>query len=105
VGSGLSVIGDASYQYAMLIAAVFMLAWTILLLWADRKPLERRGVVLQTVIPVLAGLVLSRFFGYSLGIISESELIFTTIIQSVITFLFLTAYILTRPSMMNADKD
>ncbi len=32
-----------AYRYAIGMGAPLMLAWTILLLWADRKPLERRG--------------------------------------------------------------
>jgi hypothetical protein len=32
-------------------------AWTCTLLWADRKPLERKGVLLLTCVPVIIGLV------------------------------------------------
>jgi hypothetical protein len=32
-------------------------AWTCLLLWADRKPLERKGVLLLTCYPVIGGLI------------------------------------------------
>ncbi len=34
-----------------------MAGWTLLLLWADRWPLERRGVLPITVVPVIAGLM------------------------------------------------
>jgi hypothetical protein len=36
--------------------APLMAGWTVLLPWADRRPLERRGVLPITVIPVIAGL-------------------------------------------------
>ena len=36
---------------------LIVFAWTCLLLWADRKPLERKGVLLLTCFPVLVGLI------------------------------------------------
>ena len=36
------------YKFAMGIAAVFMTAWTLLLFWAYRNPIERRMVALLT---------------------------------------------------------
>jgi hypothetical protein len=32
-------------------------SWTCLLLWADRKPLERKGVLLLTCYPIIGGLI------------------------------------------------
>ena len=32
-------------------------SWTCLLLWADRQPLERKGVLLLTCYPVIGGLI------------------------------------------------
>lgn len=51
---------DVEYRYAMGVGASLMLGWTFLLLWADRKPVERKGILLLTVFPVLSGLVLSE---------------------------------------------
>jgi hypothetical protein len=45
------------FSYAMRTGAPLMAGWTGLLMWADRKPLERRGVLLITVVPVIAGLM------------------------------------------------
>jgi hypothetical protein len=50
------------YRYAMGIGASLMLGWTGLLLWADRKPLERRGVLLLTIFPVKVGLDLASLY-------------------------------------------
>jgi hypothetical protein len=41
--------------YGMRAAAPLMAGWTVLLLWADRKPLERKDVLAITAIPVVAG--------------------------------------------------
>jgi len=48
------------YRYAMGMDASLMLGWTALLLWADRKPLERKGVLLITLLPVVLGLVVNE---------------------------------------------
>ena len=47
------------YRYAMGLGASLMVGWTVLLLWADRKPVERRGILLLTVFPVIVGLALA----------------------------------------------
>jgi len=39
---------EVPYRYAMGLAGSLMLGWTILLLWADRRPVERRGVLMIT---------------------------------------------------------
>jgi hypothetical protein len=45
------------FTYAMRTGAPLMAGWTVLLMWADRQPLERRGVLPMTVLPVIAGLM------------------------------------------------
>jgi hypothetical protein len=47
---GLKMIGGKvamtdEYVFTINLAAGFMLAWTLLLLWADRKPMERKMIV------------------------------------------------------------
>lgn len=43
--------------YGLRAGAPLMAGWTILLLWADRRPLERHGVLPITMVPVIAGLM------------------------------------------------
>ncbi|MBN1532616.1 MAG: hypothetical protein JXA20_08140 [Spirochaetes bacterium] len=45
------------FLYIGRVGASLMAGWTALLLWADRKPVERRGVILLTLVPVLVGLI------------------------------------------------
>jgi hypothetical protein len=45
------------FRYGMRYGAPLMAGWTVLLLWADRKPVERRGVLPITAAPVIAGLM------------------------------------------------
>lgn len=42
--------------------AALALAWALLLLWADRRPLERKGILLLTIFPVLVGLIASGVY-------------------------------------------
>ena len=48
---------DISYKYQTGTGAFLMLGWTLLLIWADRKPIERKDVLLLTVIPVVTGIM------------------------------------------------
>ncbi len=43
---------DFQLRIVMGIAGVLMSGWTILLIWAVKKPVERRGVILITTFPV-----------------------------------------------------
>jgi hypothetical protein len=45
------------FSYAIRAGAPLMAGWTVLLLWADRRPLARRGVLPITILPVIAGLM------------------------------------------------
>jgi hypothetical protein len=50
---------DWQMQSVMTIGGVLMAGWTVLLLWAVRRPIERRFVILLTAIVVAALLVLA----------------------------------------------
>ena len=45
------------FAFALRTGAPLMAGWTVLLLWADRKPMERRGILPITIVPVIAGLM------------------------------------------------
>jgi hypothetical protein len=47
------------YSCAMGMGDSLMLGWPVLLLWADRKPLERKGILPLTVFPVMAGMMIN----------------------------------------------
>ncbi len=44
------------FRLTMAIGGVLMAGWTILLVWAVRRPIERRFVILLTAFPVVFGL-------------------------------------------------
>ena len=57
-----NIAGGVEYRYALGMAASLMLGWTFLLIWADRKPVERKGVHLLTAFPVVSGLIMDELY-------------------------------------------
>lgn len=51
---------SAAFRSSNAQAAALMWGWTLLLLWADRRPLERRGVLALTLFPVLLPMMGTR---------------------------------------------
>ena len=84
------------YRYAMGMGASLMIGWTFLLIWADRSPIERRGVLLLTVFPVLFGLIITGIYAVATGIITADRMIPTWIFQGLIMGLYLFSYLYTR---------
>ena len=83
------------YRYAMMVGASLMLGWTVLLIWADRNPIERKGVILITAVPVVIGMVLAGAFAVSTGFIRVQRMIPTWVIQAILLFIFLYSYFAT----------
>lgn len=83
---------DWGFRYAMAFGAALMVGWTVLLIWADRKPLERRGILVITVFPVIVGLQLSKLVLHQAGLISNPFPLSSFIVPSVLSVLFLGAY-------------
>ena len=91
------------YYFAMGYGATFMLAWTILLLWAFRKPLERRYIALFTII-VLVGFMTTEAVSIGAGYIRASKAAPSFIFQIAWLILFgyaFAASIDRRPSPTN----
>ncbi len=72
-------------------AGSLMTGWTFLLVWAVRKPVERRGVILLTAFPVVFGLSLIALIEILYG---HSFLIWALIKGTVLIISMLTSYII-----------
>ena len=94
-GLGLSIEGGPEYRYAMAIAGTFMLVWTFLLIWADRKPIERRGL-LAILIPVLIGIQMSELLGVSLGVLNLFNFILNSILRTILLIFIIFSYIYSK---------
>lgn len=84
---------SADYRYAMGLGASLMFGWTALLLWADRKPAERKGVLLITVFPVIFGLALAGVFAVTSELIPASKMVPTWVLQAALATLFVFSYV------------
>lgn len=82
----------SDYMYAMGVAAVFTLAWVLLLIWASYKPVERKGVILLTIAPVLVGNMLCGLYAASSGFVPPTTMIPSWIVQTVIIVLLGFSY-------------
>jgi hypothetical protein len=80
------------YVFAMGMGASLMFGWTVLLLWADRKPIERKGILPITVVPVIVGIFASRLYGISSGFLNLGNSIPDLIIPIILCVLFLGSY-------------
>jgi hypothetical protein len=76
--------------------AALMVGWAVLLFWADRKPVERKDVLLITVCPVVLGYI--SYLGYALlaGFTSPRQVIPSLIIEIMFIALFAVGYLNAR---------
>ena len=88
---------NGTLTYALIVAGSLMLGWTGLLVWANRKPLERKSILLLTVCPVLLGLALDNMAAILSGLKTAGSTIPLLLIQVVVGTFMLFSY-------MNARK-
>jgi len=88
----------SDYLYVSRIAASLMLGWALLLLWASFKPVERKGILLLTICPVIIGLFIASIIAVNSGFIKASSMLPIWIFYCLITPLYLYAYLLANKS-------
>jgi len=86
------------YYYAMGMGASLMLAWTLLLLWAYRKPLERRFIALFTII-IIIGFAITEIVLMSTGEIQPGKFIVSLVMQPVLLVLFSYGFVISRKTV------
>lgn len=62
-------------RFVMGIAAALMAGWTLLLVWAALDPLGRRGILLLTVFPVIAGIVVATVVAVRHGVVIRARVL------------------------------
>jgi hypothetical protein len=82
---------SGSYRFAMGYGASLMLGWTVLLLWAYRRPLERRFVGALTALVVI-GLVVTEVVAVHSGVLEARRLVPTWCLQAFLVVLLGGAY-------------
>ena len=95
VGGLLWGVHDESglYRFAMRYGASLMFGWTGLLIWAYKRPAERRFVAVLTMV-VICGLALSEVFAVRSGVTTVWRMTPTWCLQVGLLLLFAKAYYL-----------
>ena len=81
---------DIQVRLIMGIGSSLMMGWTFLLIWAVRKPIERRAVSLLTAFPVVFGLFIVTLIGFLGGNTSNIWLLIKT---TILFICMITSYI------------
>ena len=80
-----------------------MIGWTLLLFWANLKPVERKGILL-CLIPVIIGYMIIQTIGIASGVYTLSNLALSFAMQTVLLILAVIGYGLNR-NTYNSKKD
>ena len=86
----------SEYRYALGLGASLMFGWTLLLIWADRKPMERKGVLLLTAFPVCTGLLSAEIYAVTNGVITLNKMLPTAMFLIVLIILFSFSFFYAR---------
>lgn len=73
--------------------AHLMIGWTILLLWADQKPVERKDILLITLCPVEAGRLVYLVYALLEGFAAPAQTISNLIIEGIFIAVFAIGYL------------
>ncbi len=84
---------SAAYLYVSRIAGALMLGWTVLLFWAQLKPVERADILLITLFPVVTLLAVAAVLVAKSNQISFSNLLPMFVLYFVVYCTFIPAYI------------
>lgn len=98
-----SRMGEAEFRYPMGLAAAVMFGWVGLLIWADRDPVKRKGVLIPT-IAVVAGLMASGLYAVASGIFAWPRIVPTTLLGIALIALFSFSYFHSRNAEPGKDR-
>lgn len=80
-------------RYVMDVAAALMLGWTLVLLWADRAPVDRRGIILLTAFPVLPSLAAAGCVAVASGFVSASAMAPAWVVQAALESALIVGFV------------
>lgn len=88
--TGVNLPNSTGFSYGLLFGMPVMLGWTVILFWADRKPLERKGVLL-CLIPALLAYIGVEIYAITTGINTFSNTFPIFLLQTIILVLSITS--------------
>ena len=91
--SKINLVPDTGFRFGMRFGAPLMIGWTVLLIWADRKPVERKSVLLITIFPVIAGFTVFWAATIAAGLNSIGNALPSLALEAALTALFGFSYL------------
>lgn len=85
-------MGETEFRYAMGLGASLMFGWTALLLWAYKRPMERKGVLVLTIFPAISGLMATGFWAVAAGQFPAEKIVPSSILGTAIILLMGFSY-------------
>lgn len=85
----------SNFLYASYMSGVMMISWSVLLIWGYLKPVERKDILLITILPVI-GLMISGILSTTVGFLPWVTMIIFLTIQVFLVILFAASYLLNR---------
>jgi len=85
----------SNFLYASYMSGVMMISWSVLLIWGYLRPVERKDILLITVLPVV-GLMISGILSTTAGFLPWLTMLVFLVIQMFLVILFTTSYLLNR---------
>ena len=73
-------MGQTEITYPMGLAATLMFGWSLLLIWAYRKPVERKGILVITIFPVITGLMAAGLYAVAAGIFPVGRIVPSSVV-------------------------
>lgn len=90
-------MGETEFRYPMGLAAALMFGWALLLIWADREPLARRGALPPTIFVIL-GLLAAGLYAVASGIFPIARIIPSSLLGAALIALMGFSYVNARQS-------
>ena len=84
-----------SYVYPMGMLSAVTFSWGCMLIWGDRKPVERRWILLPTIL-VVSLLLLGTIYSMCVGVISIESKIYTLVLYPAMIVLWSFSYFRAR---------
>lgn len=84
------------HMYVSRIAAALMSGWTVLLFWAQRRPVERADILLITLFPVVTALAAAAFLVALSGEISPTNLVPLLMLYITVFVTYIPSYLWTK---------
>ena len=91
------------FMYVSRVGGALMLGWTVLLFWAQLKPLERADILLITLFPVVALLALAAVLVTGSGAISLTNMVPMFVLYIVIFGTYIPSYLWARKQRSAAN--